>query len=69
MIPEPGVKEGDRIELLSMPEDPDPIPSGTKGTVQNVVKLWDNKWQIQVKWDSGRTLSLIHPVDTFKKAN
>lgn len=68
MTPEPDVKEGDRIELLEMPEDPAPIPSGSKGTVQGVVKLWDDKWQISVKWDSGRTLSLIYPVDSFTKA-
>ena len=29
-------KVGDRIELVAMPNDPDPIPSGSKGTVTNV---------------------------------
>jgi hypothetical protein len=46
---------GDRIELISMPEEPDPIPPGTRGTVQ-----------YGVKWDNGRGLSLCVPPDEFK---
>jgi len=58
-------KEGDRIRLVEMPDDPCPIPEGSEGTVDRFVKLWGNEIQIGVKWDSGRTLSLIHPKDKF----
>jgi len=59
------VEEGSRIRLLSMPNDPHPIPAGSEGVVDRVVKLWGNEWQIGVVWDSGRTLSLIYPIDRF----
>ena len=62
------VKEGDRIRLNYMPDDPNPIPSGTKGTVTNVneVKMMRPPFtQISVKWDNGRTLSLCVPPDSF----
>ena len=57
------VKEGDRIKLVSMPNDPDPIPPGTEGTVTfaNDLKgacFGPNAFQIGVRWDNGRTLSL-----------
>ena len=58
-------KEGDRIRLIEMPDDPCPIPPNSEGTVDRVQPLWDNQIQIGVKWDSGRTLSLIYPKDTF----
>lgn len=63
-------KPGDRIKLLSMGNDPDPIPYGTLGTVQRVVDLsWGgkNEWQVQVDWDNGRTLSLVCPPDLAVK--
>lgn len=58
----PTVKKGDRIELIEMTEDPDPIEKGAKGTVQDV----DGLGHILVKWDNGRTLSLVPEVDRFK---
>lgn len=51
---------GDRIELVSMDNDPNPIEPGTRGTV-----LGHNSFQIHVKWDNGRTLSLAVPEDRF----
>lgn len=68
------LKAGDRIELVSMPNDPDPIPFGTRGTV-----TWNGGWvrgitardyeQISVKWDNGRTLGLCIPPDVVRVVN
>ncbi len=52
---------GTRIELISM-DDPYPVPSGTCGTICDI----DDQGQLDVKWDNGRTLSLIPNVDKFK---
>jgi len=57
--------KGTRIELIDMPDDPNPIPSGTRGTVTHI----DDIGQISVKWDNGRGLSLIPGVDSFKIIN
>jgi hypothetical protein len=56
---------GQRIRLISMPDDPDPIPYGTKGTVESTheVGFADPFTQVHVKWDNGRTLSLAVPPD------
>ena len=59
-------KIGDRIELLSMDNDPNPVQVGSKGTITHIneVKSMDFT-QYSVKWDSGRTLLLCVPPDTF----
>lgn len=70
VLPEPG----DRIEVISMPQEPDPIETGKRGTVLNVVDtdgLARGSHQIWVDWDCGedevpRTLSLIVPPDQFR---
>lgn len=58
---------GSRIRLISMPDDPDPVPPGTTGTVTGCVELSSDPYsmQIQVDWDNGRSLNLIVPPDTF----
>jgi len=53
---------GKRIRCISMPEDPHPVPPGTEGTIEMV----DGIGQLIVKWDNGRSLSLIPGVDTFE---
>lgn len=59
------LKAGDRIELISMPEDPDPIEPGTQGTITWVgPPVWGEP-QYAVKWDNGRNLGLA-PVDSVK---
>ena len=56
------LKKGDRIRLVSMPQDPDPIPIGSLGTVIAVHNHRD--WmQVEVDWDSGRSLMLTMPDD------
>jgi len=56
-------KKGDRIRLLAMPADQDPIPVGTRGTVTFVNNgIFP---QIGVAWDNGRTLMLV-PCDSFE---
>ena len=57
-------KPGDRIKLISMASDPDPIPVGSTGTVLAVTE--GLLAQIQVKWDCHRSLSLIPGVDIFE---
>ena len=50
-------RTGDRIRLVAMGDDPDPVPIGTTGTVVAVYQHGD--WlQIDVAWDNGRTLML-----------
>lgn len=56
---------GDRIRLVSMLDDPDPIPRGTTGTVTAVRQ--QRTWaQVDVAWDNGRTLMLVVPPDEFE---
>lgn len=44
---------GTRLELISMDNDPIPIPPGTRGTVLGV----DDAGQVLMHWDNGRSLS------------
>lgn len=53
---------GTRIKLNYMKDDY-PVPSGTCGTVDYV----DDEGNIGMKWDNGRTLSLIYDIDNFQK--
>ena len=46
-----------------MGKDPDPVPPGTRGTVESVNSYGD----IEMSWDNGRTLSLIPGEDSFRK--
>jgi hypothetical protein len=56
---------GDRIRLIEMPDDPDPIPAGATGTV--IAVTTGPYAQIDVRWDnSSRSLSLVPGVDRFE---
>lgn len=63
MTTDPAV--GDRIRLISMPTDPDPIPIGTHGTVQ-MVHCHCGWTQVEVDWDNGRRLMLSLPDDQLE---
>lgn len=56
---------GKRIKLLAMPEDPNPIPVGTTGTVKAVTECLGYQ-HITVKWDIERSLTLVCPPDRFE---
>jgi hypothetical protein len=65
--------KGDRIELIAMRDEPDPLPPGATGTVENVRSHdfgpRDQFDQIWVKWDAPhahRTLMLSVPPDSFR---
>ena len=62
----PNVKIGDRIELIKMGEDPNPIEPGTKGTVNFIGVGLPHTIQYGVKWDDGRKLLLCVPPDEFR---
>ena len=62
-------RPGDRLRLIAMPDDPDPIPAGTLGTVLSATE--GRFAQIEVEWDaqpdgSRRTLALIPGVDRYE---
>ncbi len=57
---------GDRIRLLAMPDDSDPIPTGATGTIISVKPHGagrDTWLQVEVDWDDGRKLMLSIPPD------
>ena len=63
------LRPGDRIRLVAMHDDPDPILAGQLGTVEDVTRHVSGKdeWlQIEVSWDNGRTLMLVSPPDEFE---
>ena len=58
------IRTGDRIRLLHMPDDPDPIPAGSTGTIESVTE--GPLGQVWVSWDNGRALALVPGVDRFE---
>jgi len=54
---------GTRICLDSMGDDPNPVPSGTKGTVSFV----DDCGTVFCEFDNGRSLGICPEVDRFHK--
>ncbi len=53
---------GSRIVLLSMGDDPRPIPDNTRGTV----KVVDDIGQIHCDFDNGRHLAIVPGEDSFR---
>lgn len=59
-------REGDRVRLLEMTDDPCPLDPGDEGTVLWVTELDPTSYQVAVHWDSGRTLNLCVPPDRYE---
>lgn len=61
------IQVGDKVRLLHMGEDPDPIPVGTTGRVKMVTDISfmrpNKEVQLVIAWDNGRSLSCICPPD------
>ncbi len=53
---------GKRIKLISMNNDPHPVPSNTEGTIRHV----DGIGQIHVNWDNGGTLAVVPEIDEYE---
>ena len=53
---------GARMRLLKM-EDPNPVPVGTLGTVEDI----DDIGSLIVQWDNGRQLHVLHGIDEVEK--
>ena len=60
-----GLKVGDRIRLIQMVNDPDPIPAGTISSVTEI-HIHSDWTQIEVSWENGRMLMLSSPPDKFE---
>jgi len=60
------LKSGDRVRLISMTDDPVPIPIGATGTVTGLYP--QSGWtQVDVEWDNGRSLMLSIPPDVVER--
>jgi len=55
---------GDRVEVVGLMNDPDPIPVGVCGTVRALLGSGALA-QIDVEWEDGRSLYLL-PGDPFR---
>lgn len=55
-------KEGMVVEMVSMVDDPRPIPPGTLGTV----KFVDDAGQIHVSWTTGSSLAAVPGIDYIR---
>lgn len=56
---------GTQIRLICMAEESFPLPAGSIGEVEMV----DDGGNIHMKWQCGRSLSLIDSVDCFEVIN
>jgi len=59
---DPNAKEGGRIRLISMVDDPNPVAPGTEG----IIRLVDGMGVIHVNWDDGRTIGVIPGIDKYQ---
>lgn len=61
------IQKGDRIELIKMDDDPNPIPAGMRGDVESINPIMDGQTQVWVNWDNGRRFPVILPEDQIWK--
>ena len=61
------LSEGDRVKLVSMSNDPDPIKVGTQGTVTSANKMPNEMMIYGMRWDDGRSLTLLEGEDEWEK--
>lgn len=59
------LQENDLIELVSMRDELNPPPVGTRGTVQMIIESGPHK-QIVVNWETGCTLMLVEGIDRYR---
>lgn len=50
---------GNRIRVVALIDDPNPLEVGTEGTVERVGNPGSRFEQVWVRWDNGRTLMLV----------
>ena len=61
---------GKRIKMINMPDDPNPIETGSFGTIVGYSKHYDAIKRtdgdiLRVNWDNGRTLNVLMGIDEF----
>ena len=58
---------GDRIEMVEMPDDPNPINPGTKGIVKDIQTIYTfGEDHLFVDWENGSKLNVIVGIDKIK---
>lgn len=62
------LEEHDRVELVEMPNDPNPVPVGTRGTVVHVSKTpWEKCYHVEWFDANGKTISVLHLLEGTDK--
>lgn len=58
---------GKTVELIEMPDDPDPVAPGSRAKVISEVEFYD-RLHLNVEWEDGvnRSLNLLVPPDVIK---
>lgn len=58
----PAVAVGDRVRLIEMASDPNPLRPGAIGTVWRI----DALGTVHVQWDNGRDMGLVPERDRYE---
>ncbi len=66
-------QKGDRVRLVRMGDDPDPVEPGTEGVVVHTAELRfpgeRPQMQVSVSWDNGRSLRCLVPPDVLVRVD